>query len=185
MPPEGSRAERSAAKIHDAALAILRSAGPSAVTVEAVAAASGVAKTTIYRRYRDRAEMLEAALASVVSAGPIPADADGEQRLRWIIDRSLTAVAESLGVGGFAGLLTDADPQFTDIMRNLLVEHRSYLVDALTEGEQLGLFRSGLDAETVVDLIVGASVAERARTGAVADDWAGRIFATAWPAVAP
>ena len=39
-------------RITAAALDLLRTQGPAAVTVEAVAARSGVAKTTIYRRYR-------------------------------------------------------------------------------------------------------------------------------------
>ncbi|MCD2142071.1 TetR family transcriptional regulator [Rhodococcus pyridinivorans] len=32
--------------------------GPKAVTIEAVANVAGMARTTIYRRYRDRSEML-------------------------------------------------------------------------------------------------------------------------------
>ncbi len=43
-------------RITAAALDLLRAKGPKAVTVEAVAARADVAKTTIYRRYRDRQE---------------------------------------------------------------------------------------------------------------------------------
>ena len=52
-------------RISAAALDLLRTKGPAAVTVEAVVARSGVAKTTIYRRYRNRNDMLTAALASI------------------------------------------------------------------------------------------------------------------------
>ena len=37
-----------------AVIELLRTKGPKAVNVEAVAAQAGVAKTTIYRRFRDR-----------------------------------------------------------------------------------------------------------------------------------
>jgi len=49
-------------KITAAALALLREGGPQRVTIEAVSAASGVAKTSIYRRYANSLEMLEGAL---------------------------------------------------------------------------------------------------------------------------
>ena len=52
-------------RITAAALELLRTKGPKAVTVEAVALLADVAKTTVYRRYRDRQEMLTAALASL------------------------------------------------------------------------------------------------------------------------
>ena len=58
-PNPASRDQR----ITAAALELLRTKGPKAVTVEAVAARADVAKTTIYRRYRDRQQMLTAALA--------------------------------------------------------------------------------------------------------------------------
>ena len=54
--------------IADATLALLRTNGPRSVTVEAVAARSGIAKTTIYRRHRDRRDMLSVALTRVTTA---------------------------------------------------------------------------------------------------------------------
>ena len=68
--------------IADAALALLRTKGPRSVTVEAVAARSGIAKTTIYRRYRDRRDMLSAALSRVTTPEPLAADAQAQDRLR-------------------------------------------------------------------------------------------------------
>ena len=56
------------AKIAAATLEVLRTRGPRAVTVEAVTAHSGIAKTTIYRRYSDRRDMLAAALANKPAA---------------------------------------------------------------------------------------------------------------------
>src|ERR1051325_9819002 len=60
---EGPMAQRRGVEegIFDATLTLLRAKGPRSVTVEAVAARSGIAKTTIYRRHRDRRDMLSAA----------------------------------------------------------------------------------------------------------------------------
>ncbi len=56
------RSAESDQRIHAAALRLLHDDGPGAVTVEAVTASSGVAKTTIYRRYADRDALLRPAI---------------------------------------------------------------------------------------------------------------------------
>jgi AcrR family transcriptional regulator len=47
-------------------LALLREGGPAAVTMEGVATHAGVAKTSIYRRYRNRGELLTAVLTDAI-----------------------------------------------------------------------------------------------------------------------
>ena len=61
MTQATARAPRNAdvdARIFEAALDILRNRGPLAVSVESVATASGVAKTTIYRHWPSRTSLL-------------------------------------------------------------------------------------------------------------------------------
>ena len=55
------------ARLIAATLSLLREAGPEAVNIQAVAERSGVAKTTIYRRYSNRDAMLRAAIESAVT----------------------------------------------------------------------------------------------------------------------
>ena len=52
------RVHRSRAAVLDAAVALFLDGGVGAVTVDAVAARSGVAKTTIYRHWENRTELL-------------------------------------------------------------------------------------------------------------------------------
>ena len=165
-------------RITAAALDLLRRKGPRGVTIEAVAAASGVAKTTIYRRYRDRDEMLTAALAST-TAPALPTNTSHLLPiLEWVADRSRATIDDGIGVGGIAAVLTDADPPFTALIRSLLAEHRRNLADALTGTPGL---REDLDVEAVLDTIVGAYLAERTRSGAVGPQWSRRILRTVWP----
>src|SRR6185312_13081827 len=91
--------------ITDATLALLRARGPGAVTVEAVAARSGIAKTTIYRRHRDRRDMLSAALARLTNPEPLAAQVEAPDRLRWVIGEAVKTIEVGIGFGGFAGLL--------------------------------------------------------------------------------
>lgn len=165
------------AKIAAATLEVLRTRGPRAVTVEAVTAHSGIAKTTIYRRYSDRRDMLAAALSSITSATTLDDEADARGRFRWVIEHAVDAVEGGIGFGGFAALLTDDDPEFTEVFRRILAEQRATLESVMTQTWP------GVDAATVIDALVGAYAAERARTGAVGDGWQDRLFAVFWPAV--
>src|SRR5215207_6712687 len=162
--------------IADAALELLRTKGPRSVTVEAVAARSGIAKTTIYRRYRDRRDMLSVALSRVTTPEPLAAQADAADRLRWLIREAVKTIEVGIGYGGFAAMLTDEDPDFTKLFRRILAKQRAALESVIDAGKADGSFRADVDGATLVDAIVGAHIAERARTGRVAAGWEGRLF---------
>ncbi|MGV0791942.1 TetR/AcrR family transcriptional regulator [Mycolicibacterium sp. XJ1819] len=171
--------------IAESTLRLLRTGGPRAVTVEAVTADSGVAKTTIYRRHRDRRDMLSAALSRLTSTEPLSTKADAPQRLRWIIRHAVATVEEGIGFGGLASLLSEEDPEFSALFRKILVSQRKKLVKVIDGGKADRTFDVDVDAETLIDAIVGAYVAERARRGRVTKDWENRIFALFWPVVEP
>lgn len=170
-------------KIVTAALELLRTKGPSGVTIEAVAAHSGVARTTIYRRYRNRDEMLTAALVAVGTPPGLDDELSGEQRLRWVVRHAASMVSDGIGFGGMAALITDADPAFTEIFRTVLSTHRADLARVIDDGKGRGVVATTVDPDTLVDGIVGTLVAERARSGSVGDDWEDRVVAMFAPIV--
>lgn len=169
--------------IADATLALLRTKGPRSVTVEAVAARSGIAKTTIYRRHRDRRDMLSVALSRVTTPEPLAAQAGAADRLRWLIKEAVKTVEAGIGFGGFAAMLTDDDPDFTKLFRQILAGQRAELESVIGAGKADGSFRADVDGATLVDAVVGAHTAERARTGKVATGWEARLFDLFWPTV--
>lgn len=164
-------------------LHLLRTGGPRAVTVEAVTAHSGIAKTTIYRRHRDRRDVLSAALSRLASPTPLSLHADTPERLRWLIRHAIEAIDDGIGFGGFASLLTEDDPEFSTLFRQILVDQRAKLVNVIDACKADGTMRVDIDPETLIDAIVGTYIAERAREGQVGDDWEDRLFAVFWPAV--
>jgi AcrR family transcriptional regulator len=169
--------------IVDATLDLLRIKGPKAVTVESVAARSGVAKTTIYRRYRDSRDMLSAALSRVTTPEPLGVEADPPDRLRWLIKEAVKTVEVGIGYGGLAALLTDEDPVFTKLFRRILAKQRAELESMIEAGKADGSFRADVECATLVDAVVGAHIAERTRTGRVAAGWEGKLFDLFWPTV--
>jgi AcrR family transcriptional regulator len=90
------RPARSRARLLDAATTLLRSGGPSAVTVEAVTRASNVARATLYRHFPSGNDLLAAAFHALIPPAPIPPD---EGSLR---DRLIAALE------GFSALIAEA-----------------------------------------------------------------------------
>jgi AcrR family transcriptional regulator len=90
------RPARSRARLLDAATTLLRSGGPSAVTVDAVTRASNVARATLYRHFPSGNDLLAAAFHALIPPAPIPPE-EGSLRDR------LVAVLE-----GFSELIAEA-----------------------------------------------------------------------------
>ncbi|MFZ0903036.1 MAG: TetR/AcrR family transcriptional regulator [Mycobacterium sp.] len=77
------RPARSRARLLEAATALLRSGGPSAVTVDAVTRAANVARATLYRHFPSGNDLLAAAFNSLIPPAPMPSD-NGALRDRLI-----------------------------------------------------------------------------------------------------
>ena len=82
------RPARSRARLLDAATALLRSGGPSAVTVDAVLRGANVARATLYRHFPSGNDLLAAAFQSLIPPAPMPPE-NGSLRDR------LTALLEA------------------------------------------------------------------------------------------
>jgi len=77
------RPARSRARLLEAATALLRSGGPSAVTVDAVTRGANVARATLYRHFPSGNDLLAAAFNSLIPPAPMPSE-DGPLRDRLI-----------------------------------------------------------------------------------------------------
>ena len=84
------------ARLESAVLSLLQGGGPAAVTMDAVAADPGVAKTTIYRRFANRAELLEKVLSNTIGQpGPVP-EGSVRDKIRFALDRAWTQMTDIL-----------------------------------------------------------------------------------------
>src|ERR1700737_4708177 len=77
------RPARSRARLLDAATALLRSGGPSAVTIDAVTRSANVARATLYRHFSSANDLLAASFMSLIPPAPMPPD-EGSLRDRLI-----------------------------------------------------------------------------------------------------
>ncbi|NYE38607.1 AcrR family transcriptional regulator [Nocardioides cavernae] len=172
-------------RLHDTVLQLLREGGPGAVTIDGVAARSGVAKTTIYRRHSNRAELLRAVLAEAVSAPEVPREGTVRDRICIALEQVWHQMGDVLGPGGLAELLTNGDPEFTDLFRTALRPHVDMLATRMQEDIDEGLLRPGLDTDGVVSLMIGAYLGELVRHGEVDPRWLDRTIELLWVLMAP
>jgi AcrR family transcriptional regulator len=88
------RAERAHAAVIQAAVDIFLGEGVAALTVEAVAARSGVAKTTIYRRWANRDELLLEVFGQFSLGIELPPlDLPAQERVRQVVRGMASALA--------------------------------------------------------------------------------------------
>jgi AcrR family transcriptional regulator len=164
-------------RIYAASLRLLRAGGPRRVTVEAVAAESGVAKTTIYRRHADRYEMLAAALDQVPA---VPRPGPGEDLaglVRLELHRFARSVDRTIGRGVIAALLVEDDEAMSRLMRERLIE--PYLAPFFEMAEvavELGILRPDANTDLMVEMVLGSAFAEIVRFGTVRPEWAESLY---------
>ena len=170
-------------QIISAALALVREGGPQKVTVESVAARSEVARTTIYRRYRDRDELLRNALDRIADQAVPPEHLNVPEKLRWVLTRVRVILEEGLGRGGVAAVLSDSHPEFTAAFRSALALHLEPLKTSIADDAEAGLLRADVDADVAVNLFFGSYLGEVLRYGQPRRDWLDRTLDMLVPAL--
>lgn len=176
------RRARSERLILDATRELLGEAGFGSLTVEGVAARAGVAKTTIYRRYRSRNDLALAVLLDMVgdvSTRPYAEDAGTE--LMKLVDRTVELMSSTVMGRIMKGLVSEvaADPELARVYRERVVSHRLADVGALvSHGVARGELRADLDPEMVTDLLLGPIYYRFFLSGAPMDDGFGKRLVT-------
>jgi AcrR family transcriptional regulator len=144
--------------ILDATLALLTEVGYEQLSMEAVAGRSGAAKTTIYRRYRDKAALVSAAVERRAPAKPPQLAgkslrADVHSLTAWLA-RSISE--QDVGLLGtlFAGMRNDA--RLAQAMRRIRRRDETAMTDGLARhaAERLAPGAATLFAEVAPALIV-------------------------------
>lgn len=171
-------------KIDEAVLRIIVDEGPAAVTIARVSEVSGVARTTLYRRYATSNEILNDVAGRIAPMPPIEATGDREGFSQVV--EQLQGVFRTEGIVSLMGHVLVADEDFQQQWRSQFIATRlGSLRGFLERGVRAGVLRADLDADLVVELVVGSAIAEAALRGRLLDDWAERVVETLWPALTP
>ena len=155
------RVERSRQAILDATLQLLAQDGDvGSLTVEAVAALSGVAKTTIYRRWRDKWDLaLDAVMIDMLPRLDDPVDVgDTRKELLTFINSVVKMLATSPYGQAMQALVSQiaTDPDLARVYREQVVQARhARLVPVIQRGIARGDLRPDTDVRLIHELLVG------------------------------
>ena len=154
--PRSSETEQA---ILQATRELLVEAGVQGLTVEKVAARAGVAKTTIYRRWRDKDELaLAVVLDMVEQVVQLPELGDTRKELLAFVNAAVEVLGSTLMGRVMQGLVSDlaTDPELAQAFRERVVSVRDAEVERLVErGVRRGDLRADTDPMTAHDLLIG------------------------------
>lgn len=152
------RVARSRAAILDACAELIAEEGFSGVTIEAVAARSGAAKTTVYRHWPSReALLIEAFGTCSAPAGPPPTTGSVREDVRAVLRGLAAKLNESDWCATMCSLVDAAsrDEELARLHVATVAERRRPLTDALERGIAAGELPRDLDIDRAVATIAG------------------------------
>jgi AcrR family transcriptional regulator len=177
--PQDPEADR---RILEAAMKVIATEGFGRMSIERVAAEAGVAKTTVYRRFRDKADLATAVIAEVIPlAVPGPTD-DVYADLLAQLDFNRRTIDMALP----GALLAEErrNPQLLEHFRAGVLQKRIEILRQILEGGiERGELRADLDLDATADLVMGTFLFRYFAEGRPDEGWPRRVVDTLWPAL--
>lgn len=164
MDPRVLRTQRA---VREATLAVLGDRGYSAFTIEAVAEAAGVAKSTIYRHWPTKLDLIADALETL-NRQPSP-ELGGDtftERITLLIEHLADAFSDSVLSACIPALIEAAEhnPEVAEFLHSYSTRRRRTLVDAIRRGIEAGELADHLDPELTALALSGPIIYRRTMT---------------------
>jgi AcrR family transcriptional regulator len=163
--------------------------GYDAMSIEGIAAAAGVGKTAIYRRYPGKRELVVGAISSLASSIEPPADlGDTRAELRAFLTGMFGVLRHGgLGFAMVGTLLVreGTDPELLDRFRVEVIRPRMAIaMTILRRGIERGEVRADLQLDVVTQLLAGSIFARHVSGQPEDEAWIDAVFETLWGGIA-
>jgi TetR/AcrR family transcriptional regulator, regulator of autoinduction and epiphytic fitness len=148
----------------EATLELLTEHGYGEVTIEAVAARSGVAKSTIYRHWPGgRPDLLHDAFQEVKQPPIAPSEGNVRDRVQCVLEQFADMVSESRWSACLPALIEAAehDPAARELQRQMSENGRRILIEVLEDGVRAGELPKGTDTELAAEALAGPIILRR------------------------
>lgn len=188
MADPSRRSSRKHAAIVAAAVSLVAASGYRAVTIEAVAAAAGVGKQTIYRWWPSKPALFIDVYDQLVAVEAPDHALSAPRQVRAILRQVFGLYAATPAAAILAGLIADA--QHDDAARHALVHgliggRGPVLLQPLAAARDQGRLPADFDVDWAAEMVV-ALIWKRVLSGGALDDaFAERIIASVFAKVAP
>ena len=151
------RDERIDADIVKAALAVLAEVGFDRFSVEEVAVRAGVAKTTVYRRFPSRGDVISAALEALGDEGEAsPTHGSVRDRLIAALGGIRRGTPDSTRGRVLMHAMGSDDPGLAELVYDRVLSTRSAALRAIVhDGVAAGEVRADVDIDAVMSTLVG------------------------------
>ena len=152
------RVERSRVQVLHSTLELLGEVGYGDLTIEAVAARSGVAKSTIYRHWKGKLELVTDAFIEMKVAEPPPAAGPVAQRVTAVlVDLASNVVDPGWRVTCMPALIEASArcPEVADVSRDLAETGTARLRAVLDDGVAAGELPPDVDTLLLADALLG------------------------------
>jgi AcrR family transcriptional regulator len=167
----GSRAARVVEDVLQATAEALASGGYVALRIDDVAARSGVNKTTIYRRWPTKADLVAATLTHLRPAAEPPNTGSLRDDLLAMLRESIAMCSSPIGRGITRMLQTDrADPEVERMTRGLRESFRVLREQTVQAAIARGELPPAAPARLIVDLVFSPIVLRAVIRGETIDD---------------
>jgi AcrR family transcriptional regulator len=159
---------RSREKLLGGALDELAAVGYAAFSMESVAARAGVGRSTLYRHWGDRLQLISDALETL-NTQPPPPDRPADESARDRVEDLLRHLADALTLSrvgaGLPALVhaAEQDAGVREFLHGYSRRRRQALVDAIADGIARGELRPG-DPDVCADALSGAVFYRRLMT---------------------
>jgi AcrR family transcriptional regulator len=171
--PGRPRDERASEAILQAALGQLLERGYGGMSMEGVATAAKVGKPAIYRRYRNKAELVAAAIRSILPVLDLPDTGSTREDIRVVGTQ-----ARPMTAGPFATLLgtvlaeAERQPELMEAFHERIAMPRRALAKTILQrGIERGDVRADLDVEQAADAFVGNIIGRHIARLPFDDQW--------------
>lgn len=144
-------------RILSATMSLLRARGYGGLRIDEVAVESGIAKTTIYRRWPTLVHLVAATMADALDREPIALVGHLEEDLDTVIgDRAAGLAADGSLVAVALDIHRQSDPELRAAYRARIIDPvRDRMVAALVAAQHKGEVDADADPSALADAVIG------------------------------
>jgi AcrR family transcriptional regulator len=158
-PPQvraGGRSARVVSTVLRTALEVIGERGYAGLRIEDVATRAGVNKTTIYRRWPTRSDLVIAALTALATPPKAVETGRLESDLQATFMTATTLRSSRVGRGVVRALIAErGDPEVDRVVQVIKERHRAPARTVLEHARQRGDLPKRVDIELVLDVLTG------------------------------
>jgi AcrR family transcriptional regulator len=166
-PNVDPRVARTRATVLGAAIDLLAERGYAGFSVESVVERTGIAKTTLYRHWPTRDDLLAAVIAKLDGAGPLPDTGSVRQDLQDLFARRVRAARTPQWERCMPALVEAAarHPELAAMIARLTSQILAQIETLLRRGIERGELRPDLDPQLAASALIGPIVFRRLLLG--------------------